>query len=1169
MDVLWADPAVVGGPGDRDARADNGGEGGEYDDDDEEQEAPALERLEAVSRHSTPSRFSLNASPEVPGAGRERSAEGIPRPRTGGHGARGMHDGVQAQRGDGAPKVHPRTRALRASHHRRWASFDGSNAMLWDGEDNLRAHSAENSARLLWGGAAEQQLQSSLHPDSLLRESSASAVGSACPKPSVRRTRTRQQRQPRANASSQSQMRSRSDRLSGSGNQSDGEVEGGGGLAGEGSSDDDELFRPTPPRVLGGVGARSGRWASASSGERGSVLAAWQQRELAQVEEKLRHAGDGGEMAGGALAGESQGRGMDGLGDERRRLGGEALWGRGEGGRETEAEMVGAAEGEGIESMVRGAHGALASEMMTRGLLDVADVDARENGSCGGSEAGRRRGQQGGEEDEREDGEGRKRGEDVGGRETDGEGLMEGAAGQEEAEAEIQGAEDAEGEGGLGDRGELDGEYMEGRSRVDGAEGGGESDARIAEEHKAEEGEEREQGGHGEGGHGEGGWPKFLRRNATAQPGGAKGESGGGRGEPAGAAAAQRDVQAPAGGGRGAPRQPPGPRCHCCARWAQVHHSFLPLSLRPDTRFPPHSAQLSTPDIYSHTHPVLPSPLFPPSLFPPPPSPIRARREGKGFEGLAAPKRVQFQITELEFATDGFARENILGEGGFGTVYRGLLPVAPRVEVAVKVLKQLGVQADEEFHIELELLSRLDHKNLVRLHGFCSTASQRMLVYEYLPNGSLTDHLHGPPGTAELSWERRVRIAAGAARGLAHLHRQRPQILHRDVKAPNILLTSNFTAKVADFGCAKLIRRTEVVEDAVTGRQVERLCDSVDYAMGTPGHMAPEMLMTGEISAATDVYSFGVVLLQLVTGRLPIDSSRQQLTMWAAPLLEEERWEDLLDPRLQRALLGRVNGGGAGGGRGGEDAAGAGAVAGAAGELRRLVAGRSVGRCLQLAGTCLDMDPLQRPSMEDVALSLLAIYSSGARFPLPPCHPPSPPRIFKHCLSRTAHLSISRPLPPSPPFPPPHPSPLPTLSPSPPFPPPHPSPLPTLPPSPPFPPPHPSPLPTLSPSPPFPPPHPSPLPTLPPSPPFPPPHPSPLPTLPPSPPFPPPPLPPSPPQPARSETRRCSRQARASEAAECCRPPARQTPRVRGQGGAACRGRVGGAAGQWWGEVRG
>ncbi|CAI5484998.1 unnamed protein product, partial [Closterium sp. Yama58-4] len=135
-------------------------------------------------------------------------------------------------------------------------------------------------------------------------------------------------------------------------------------------------------------------------------------------------------------------------------------------------------------------------------------------------------------------------------------------------------------------------------------------------------------------------------------------------------------------------------------------------------------------------------------------------------------------------------------------------------------------------------------------------------------------------------------------------------------------------------------------EDAVTGRQVERLCDSVDYAMGTPGHMAPEMLMTGEISAATDVYSFGVVLLQLVTGRLPIDANRQQLTLWAPPLLEEERWEELVDPRLQRALLARATGGGAGGaggGRGGEDGAGAGAVGGAVEELRRLVAGRSVG----------------------------------------------------------------------------------------------------------------------------------------------------------------------------------------------------------------------------------
>ncbi|CAI5484997.1 unnamed protein product, partial [Closterium sp. Yama58-4] len=676
MDALWADPAVIGGAGDRDARADNGGEGGEYDEDDEEQEVPALERLEAVSRHSTPTRFSLTASPEVTGAGRERSAEGIPRPRTGGPGARGMHDGAQAQRGDGAVKVHPRTRALRASHHRRWASFDGSNALNWDGEDISRAHSAENSARLPWGGAAEQHLPSSLLPDSLLREPSASAVGAGCPKPSVRRTRTRQQRQPRASASSQLQVRSRTDRLGGSGNQSDGEVDGGGALAGEGSSDDDELFRPTPRRVLGGVGARSGKWASARSGERGSVLAAWQQRELAQVEEKLRHAGDGGETAEGALAEESQRRG-------------------------------GAQDG------------ALASEMLTRGRSDDAEVDARENGLCGGGDEGRGRGEHGEEGDDGEEGEesgeGRGGEEDVEGREAGGERLVEGAAEQEEAEAEKQKGGDAEEERGLGDREELEGKDTGGGSRVDGAEGEGESEARTAEEHKAEEGEEHEQGGHGEGG-----WPKFLRRNATAHAGTSKGESGGSR-----LGQLLRNGTFKRAQGEGEERH--GSRL---ARVATAVRAGLKSSSSFNAR--KHAQQ------------------HPPEQRQQQQQQQEQQQEGKGFEGLAPPKRVQFQISELEFATDGFARENILGQGGFGTVYRGLLPVAPREEVAVKVLKQLGVQADEEFHIELELLSRLDHKNLVRLHGFCSTATQRMLVYEYLPNGSLTDHLHGRSYTPPL-----------------------------------------------------------------------------------------------------------------------------------------------------------------------------------------------------------------------------------------------------------------------------------------------------------------------------------------------------------------------------------------------------------------------------------
>ncbi|GJP39656.1 hypothetical protein CLOM_g24004 [Closterium sp. NIES-68] len=909
MDALWADPVVGGGNGE--------GHGGADD------EEPPLERLDAISRHSTAPR-SLDLARPATGKVGKSSLEGIPRPQTAGHRAQGAHDAPHALRNDGAAKVHPRTRALRASHHRRWASFDGSNGVMWEGEDNMRAHSAENSARSPWGGAAEQQLQSALLPDNLLRDSSpsASAVAAACPKPSVRRTRTRSQRQTRASAGSQLQMRSRSQLQGGSGNQSDGEVDGGGAL--DGSSDDDELFRPMPPRALGGFGARSGRWGGASGGERGSVLEAWQQRELAQVEEKLRHAGDGGGLGAGALAGGSQRRGMDGQGEEGGRLGGVAVGGdKGKWG--VEAEEVGAAEGNGSGAIVRGAQDdALANDLMTRGLLDDAERDAREDGGGEGEgEEGRRRTEQGNDESV---GEGRGGEEDGGGREAGGEGMVEGAEGQEDGERD--GNEMGE------ERGE-DGGGMEGGCSMTGAEGEGDIEANTAEVHTGEEGEEQAQQ-----------QAQGQEQQEGEEQGEAHGEGGGGGG-------GSRLGQLLRNGTFRRTKEGEERHGSRLARVATAVRAGLKSSSSFNARRHPqqHEQQEQQQQQQQQQHLQ------------------EQQQEGKGFEGLAAPKRVQFQMPELEFATDGFAAENILGEGGFGKVYRGLLPVAPRVEVAVKVLKQLGVAADEEFHTELELLSRLDHKNLVRLHGFCSSAHHRMLVYEFLPNGSLTDHLHGPPGAPELSWERRVRIAAGAARGLAHLHRQRPQILHRDVKAPNILLTTNFTAKVADFGCAKLIRRTEVVEDPLTGRQVERLCDSVDYAMGTPGHMAPEMLMTGEISAATDVYSFGVVLLQLVSGRLPIDAAHQQLTHWAAPLLEEQRWEELLDPRLQRALLGRA---GLGGVEGREGGAGAGA-----GELRRLLEGRSVSRCLQLAASCLDMDPLQRPSMEDVALALLAIYSSA------------------------------------------------------------------------------------------------------------------------------------------------------------------------------------------------
>ncbi|CAI5460751.1 unnamed protein product [Closterium sp. Yama58-4] len=251
------------------------------------------------------------------------------------------------------------------------------------------------------------------------------------------------------------------------------------------------------------------------------------------------------------------------------------------------------------------------------------------------------------------------------------------------------------------------------------------------------------------------------------------------------------------------------------------------------------------------------------------------------FGDLPAPKRTHYQYSELQdfyqypltrfsipirppssnlllqLATENFNEANVLGQGGFGKVYYGVLPVHPAQVVAVKVLKQGGgEQGDEEFVTELELLSRLEHKHLVKLMGYCMRKNQRLLVYEFLPNGSLADHLHGKKvrQNGPLSWEKRLKIAVGSARGLRYLHSQRPQVLHRDVKAPNILITDSYVAKVADFGCAKLIKQTILVEDPNTGEMVETLGENVDVAMGTHGHMAPEILMTGEISAATDVY---------------------------------------------------------------------------------------------------------------------------------------------------------------------------------------------------------------------------------------------------------------------------------------------------------------------------
>ncbi|KAL6226691.1 hypothetical protein ACLB2K_000652 [Fragaria x ananassa] len=248
-----------------------------------------------------------------------------------------------------------------------------------------------------------------------------------------------------------------------------------------------------------------------------------------------------------------------------------------------------------------------------------------------------------------------------------------------------------------------------------------------------------------------------------------------------------------------------------------------------------------------------------------------------------------FSASDIAKATDNFDPSRILGEGGFGLVYSGDLEDGTKV--AVKVLKRDDQQGGREFLAEVEMLSRLHHRNLVKLIGIC-VEEHRCLVYELIPNGSVESHLHGiDKEAAPLSWGPRMKIALGAARGLAYLHEDSsPRVIHRDFKSSNILLENDFTPKVSDFGLA----RTALDEE---NRHIST------RVMGTFGYVAPEYAMTGHLLVKSDVYSYGVVLLELLSGRKPVDMSQppgeENLVAWARPLLtSREGLEALVDKNL-------------------------------------------------------------------------------------------------------------------------------------------------------------------------------------------------------------------------------------------------------------------------------
>ncbi|XP_076905771.1 serine/threonine-protein kinase RIPK-like [Bidens hawaiensis] len=254
-----------------------------------------------------------------------------------------------------------------------------------------------------------------------------------------------------------------------------------------------------------------------------------------------------------------------------------------------------------------------------------------------------------------------------------------------------------------------------------------------------------------------------------------------------------------------------------------------------------------------------------------------------------------FTLAELKVITQSFSSSNFLGEGGFGPVHKGFIddklkPGLKAQPVAVKILDLEGLQGHREWLTEVIFLGELWHPHLVKLIGYCCEDEHRVLVYKYMPRGSLENQLFRR-FSVSLPWSIRMKIALGAAKGIAFLHEAKKPVIYRDFKASTILLDSDYKAKLSDFGLAK--DGPEGDDTHVSTR-----------VMGTHGYAAPEYLMTGHLTAASDVYSFGVVLLELLTGRKSLDKSRpnreQNLADWARPQLKcPRKLNRILDPRLE------------------------------------------------------------------------------------------------------------------------------------------------------------------------------------------------------------------------------------------------------------------------------
>eukprot|EP00258_Populus_trichocarpa_P021021 XP_024437040.1 putative receptor-like protein kinase At4g00960 isoform X12 [Populus trichocarpa] len=348
---------------------------------------------------------------------------------------------------------------------------------------------------------------------------------------------------------------------------------------------------------------------------------------------------------------------------------------------------------------------------------------------------------------------------------------------------------------------------------------------------------------------------------------------------------------------------------------------------------------------FNGTLEILPSPP-PPQISSPTSLPAPAQDEIESAESL------QFAFSTIRDATEDFSEKNKLGQGGFGAVYKGALPSGQ--EIAVKRLSKDSGQGDLEFKNEVLLVARLQHRNLVRLLGFCLQGIERLLIYEFVPNASLDHFIFDPIKRVHLNWERRYKIIGGIARGLLYLHEDsRLRIIHRDLKASNILLDEEMNPKISDFGMARLF-----VVDQTQG--------NTSRIVGTYGYMAPEYAMQGHFSVKSDVFSFGVLVLEIVTGKknsFRNGNDIEHLLSHAWRNWREGTAQDMIDPVLS---------------------------SGSATEMLR---------CIHIGLLCVQENVAERPTMASVVLML---SSSSLTLQIP-----SQPAFFMNSSTYQSDLSSS------------------------------------------------------------------------------------------------------------------------------------------------------------------